>query len=35
VETLLGRIARYNPTVNAIVTLDAAGARVRAERLRI
>lgn len=30
VEVLLARIARYNPILNAIVTLDAAGARERA-----
>lgn len=30
VEALLARIARYNPMLNAIVTLDAAGARERA-----
>ncbi len=30
VDHLLGRIARHNPTVNAIVTLDAEGARERA-----
>ena len=30
VDHLLDRIARHNPTVNAIVTLDAEGARERA-----
>ena len=30
VEALLARIARHNPVLNAIVTLDAAGARERA-----
>ncbi len=30
VEVLLARIARYNPVLNALVTLDAAGARERA-----
>ena len=31
VEALLDRIARHNPTLNAIVTLDAVGARARAD----
>lgn len=31
VEALLERIERYNPALNAIVTLDAAGARSRAQ----
>ena len=31
VEALLDRIARYNPSLNAIVTLDEAGARARAD----
>jgi amidase len=31
VEALLARIEKYNPAVNAIVTLDAAGARRRAQ----
>jgi amidase len=31
VEALLDRIARYNPSLNAIVTLDEVGARARAD----
>jgi amidase len=31
VEALLARIDRYNPTLNAIVTVDAVGARKRAD----